>query len=138
MCDNFVIRVVPLNPLYIYPVGHGYNQVHDGVVLQLEDEELESIMHDMFNSKYFISQEEDVTTVNNQGSFLTTVRQFLIHQEYDISNLNKPPELIVFYLIHLMMVVQIYMLIFLRHQNSMIHHHKVHTLIRALRHFSSY
>jgi len=55
MFDNFVTPTTPLNPSNIYLDDHGYNQVCDGVIIQSEDEKFESIIHDLFNCKFFIS-----------------------------------------------------------------------------------
>lgn len=86
MFDKFVTPTVPLYSLNIYLVGHGCNQTHDGVILQLEDENVESIFHDFFNYKYFITHEEYVQALSNQGNFPIDAFKFSIHQEYNMPN----------------------------------------------------
>lgn len=43
----------------------------------------------MFSCKYFICQEEDVTILNDQGSFPTDASQFSINQESYMFNLES-------------------------------------------------
>lgn len=67
--DKFVALEAPLNYFSPYPTNCGCNKVQHGVLLQSKDEKFESIIHDLFNCKYFISQEEDIPTLNDQRIF---------------------------------------------------------------------
>lgn len=77
--DEFVILAISLKTLYPYFVDLNFNMVQEDAVSRLEDEEIESIVHDLFNCKYFTGQAEDFITLNVQGNFPVDVSKFYIH-----------------------------------------------------------
>jgi len=85
--DEAATLEVNFNSLYIYLAGFDYNQVQDVEVSQLDDEKIESIVHDLFNCQNFIGREEDDKYV--QGIPLTDSSGLFTHEEFHMINLKS-------------------------------------------------